>query len=141
MSFGLLELARVQIARVEISDVPDRIPINETHDAPVPLDQPVALERLEHPVDMDSGEPGCIGKLLLGHRQLVNTPSAEGMRIHSECELAQKVGDPAAGVAASDVEHPLTEYGCFDERRNEHCSAEARIFEDQLLERRPRNFG
>ena len=72
-------------------------------------DRAVILQHPEHAVDVDGGEPDRVGDLLLRHRQLELLRRAETRRLAPRRELAEHVGGAAAGVAATDIEHPFAE--------------------------------
>src|SRR4051812_34012368 len=64
-------LERVEIARVEIADIAQRLPVREADGPPFAINQALGLKALQPPVDVNRREARRVGKLLLGHRQLI----------------------------------------------------------------------
>ena len=67
------ELGSVEIARIEVCDVPKPLPVRETDDASVAIDQAVGLEPFQDPIDVHRRESGRVGELLLRNRELVGS--------------------------------------------------------------------
>lgn len=70
------EFVRVEIAGVEISYVLHSLPAWKTDHSPIPCDQSLPLQGLQHAIDMNRGQAGCIGELLLRNRQLIGAIAA-----------------------------------------------------------------
>ena len=79
----------MEIGAVEVASLGELAPLTDADRTRVrPFDQPVSLERSDRAVHMDGGEPGCVGKLFLGDRQLVLVVVSQPRQLEPQGELA-----------------------------------------------------
>lgn len=89
----------MEIGRVEIGDTRQRGPVHDRHRPATARYQPALAQRLQGAVDVDRGEPGRIGDLLLRHRQLITGCLTQSGDLEPEGELTEKVSDAGVSVA------------------------------------------
>ena len=125
----------------EAADAAQLLPVRNRDGALVPFDQPLARQRLQDPVDVDGGEPGGVGKLLLGHRQFVAIFLGQPGHFEPAGEFAEEMGNPGAGVPPADIDHPFAEDGAVDQRFHPQRHADPGVRQDQLAHRVPPHEG
>lgn len=81
-------LVEVEIPRAEIGSPNQRLPIWDRQLPSLADDQALALQTLEHSVDMNRGQADRIGELLLGERKIVAARRAQTERLHPGSDFA-----------------------------------------------------
>src|SRR5689334_16863034 len=114
----------MEITRVEVGDLAQPLPTWKADHSSIAFDQPFPLQRLQHAIDVNSSQAGCICQLLLSHRQFDDTIGRKLLSCEPICELTKEMRDAASRPALPDVHDPLPEDGCFDQRRDQDGPAD-----------------
>src|SRR3954454_18215535 len=65
---------------------------------------------------MHQSQTEGVGELGLGQRQREGAMVGEADPLEAQCHLAQQMGDPLVGIAATEPDHPLAENRRLDQR-------------------------
>src|SRR4028119_310739 len=128
-------VAQVQVVAVEVSRVRQPLPV-AYRDTPaaLPGDQALRFKGLQGSVDVHGRQADAVGKLLLGHRQLVIRLVPQSRDLQPERELAQKMSDSGMGIPAADIGDPFPEDRSVDQRIVPHRHYDVWALETKLLD-------
>src|SRR4051794_25130468 len=93
----------------EAGHVAKLLPVGDVDEPPLPPNEAVGIHRLQRSVDVNGGEARRIGKLLLGHWQLIALLRTKARRLEAARELAEDVREPFTRVPPADVQDPFAE--------------------------------
>src|SRR5439155_2014916 len=89
----------MQVVAPEVAGTSELAPIADADPAwRAALDEAGCFEGLQRAVDVHRSEPGSVGKLFLGHRQLKVRLLAESRHLQPQRELAKQMRDPGCRV-------------------------------------------
>src|SRR5215207_3406285 len=121
-------LLDVEVCGVELSGLLQAVPIFDDDAAALRrADETVSPQLLQRPVDMDRREPGGVAELGLRNRHLERLSGYQADRPKAHINLAQDVRDASVGIAATDIDHPLSKHRRIDERVPPEHVGDARV--------------
>jgi hypothetical protein len=82
---------RMQTGFAEVTYTDKPLPILNRHQPVMSADDSLVAKALEHAVDVDGGEPGRIGKLLLRHEEVIDMHLVLARCLEANRKLAQQV--------------------------------------------------
>src|SRR6476620_11830261 len=100
-------MIEVKVVRIEHRHVHQALEVENPELLAVELDQPVAPQVLERPVDVNRRQAGRVRKVVLGKRKVAPPILSPADSAEADVELDQQVSEPLVGAALAQVQRPF----------------------------------